>query len=158
MKYDLHSHRHALTILQEKEYLDQWKEFIKVLDSISDKDIIKQYPKSSNSMSISAAINDLIKIRLMAKGWNEESPIFNDARYKDGSDKKRWRLDFAKGDISVEVAFNHGEAIAWNLLKPTMASELNHVEKAIQTKIGIIIFANEDMTKEGAFDGAVCSY
>ena len=30
---------------------------------------------------------------------------------------RRWRLDFAKESISLEVAFNHGEAIAWNLLK-----------------------------------------
>ena len=43
--------------------------------------------------------------------------------------EKAWRLDFAKGTISVEVAFNHGEATAWNFMKPTLASEVNHVEK-----------------------------
>ena len=55
------------------------------------------------------------------------------------SSDKTLRLDFAKNDISIEVGFNHGEAIAWNFIKPTLAGELNHVEKAIQTKICIII-------------------
>ncbi|MBU0536465.1 MAG: hypothetical protein KKE20_05840, partial [Nanoarchaeota archaeon] len=69
-----------------------------------------------------------------------------------------WRLDFAKEDISVEVSFNHGEALAWNLTKPILASELNHVRKAIQTKIGVIILVTDEMKAAGAFDGAVGSY
>ena len=43
-------------------------------------------------------------------------------------------------------------------MKPVIASELNHVKKAIQTKIGVIIFATDNMKKNGAFDGAVGSY
>jgi hypothetical protein len=62
--------------------------------------------------------------------------------------------------IAVEVAFNHGEAIAWNLLKPVMAAELNHVEKEtnIGAGIGVVICATEALKKAGAFDGAVGSY
>lgn len=78
------------------------------------------------------------------KKWNPQSPIFGDSRFED----KRWTLDFSKpgqivgkGGFSVEVAFNHGEATAWNLLKPVLASELNHVTKAIQTEIGIVALA-----------------
>jgi len=68
-------------------------------------------------------------------------------------------LDFAKDNaISIEVAFNHGEAIAWNLLKPVLASELNHVKKALQTKVGVIIVATDDMKEAGGFDSAVGSY
>ena len=37
--------------------------------------------------------------------------------FKSGSYKHPWRLDFTKGKFSVEVAFNHGEATAWNLMK-----------------------------------------
>lgn len=68
------------------------------------------------------------------------------------------RLDFAKNDISIEVGFNHGEAIAWNFIKPTLAGELNHVEKAIQTKICIIITATQDLKVAGGFDGVVGTY
>ena len=63
-----------------------------------------------------------------------------------------------KEKISVEVAFNHGEAIAWNLIKPVLASELNHVAKDIQTSAGIIICATNGMKKAGNFDSAVGSY
>ena len=65
---------------------------------------------------------------------------------------------FTRELISVEVSFNHGEAIAWNLVKPVIASEVNHVEKAIETKIGVIICATQDMKTSCGFDGAVGHY
>ena len=56
------------------------------------------------------------------------------------------------------MAFNHGEAIAHNIIKPVLASELNHVQKNIQTKLGVIITANDDMKRKGGFDGAVGTF
>jgi len=105
-------------------------------------------------MSLSKAINYLLKERFIALGWTEESKIFQDPSYKANT----WRLDFAKDDISIEVAFNNGGSIAWNLIKPVLASELNHVNKAIQTKIGIIITATEALKRLGGFDGAIGAY
>lgn len=67
-------------------------------------------------------------------------------------------MDFAKKDISIEVGFNHSSVIAWNLTKPVLASELNHVQKAIQTKIGVIITATEELKQKGGFDGAIGTY
>jgi hypothetical protein len=96
----------------------------------------------------------LLRDEFKAFGWHEESPIFQDTEYQGDT----WRLDFAKENISIEVAFNHGGVIAWNLLKPVLASELNHVEKAIQTKVGVIICATNDMKVAGGFDNAVGSY
>jgi hypothetical protein len=43
-------------------------------------------------------------------------------------------------------------------LKPVLSSELNHVEKAIQTRAGIVITATDKMKKAGGFDGSVGSY
>lgn len=42
-------------------------------------------------------------------------------------------MDFAKDNIAIEVAFNHGGNVSWNLIKSVLSSELNYVEKAIQT-------------------------
>ena len=53
---------------------------------------------------------------------------------------------------------DHGEAIAWNLLKPILASEYNHVKKGLQTRFGIIICATQAMKDAGGFDGAVGSF
>ena len=87
---------------------------------------------------------------------NRQSFIFADPDYSDN--KGTWRLDFAKEDVAIEVAFNHGGNVSWNLIKPVLSSELNHVQKAIQTKVGIIIAATDEMKKAGGFDGAVGSY
>jgi hypothetical protein len=162
MNYKLYSHRYGLEILQnEDEFKNDWYDIIEIIEGISDEDIINHYEThGANRMSISTSINNILKERFIEKGWFSESAIFSqnamntESEYKD----KRWRLDFAKENISIEVAFNHGEAIAWNLTKPVLASELNHVEKAIQTKAGVIITATEAMKKAGAFDGSVGSY
>ena len=151
MRFTTYSHRHAGTLFAcEEPYLTLWHEVSSALDGISDDDLIQLYEtKYANSMSISAAINELIRDRLIPQGWSTESPIFADPKYNARSET-RWRLDFAKDEVSIEVAFNHGEASAWNLLKPVLASELNHVKKAIQTSAGILICATEAMKKAGS--------
>lgn len=160
MKYKIHSFRHAKVILNEKEFKKQFDEFISVIKNITDQDIIEKHNSygidedSKTPKSISKAINDLLKERFTKCYWNSESGIFQDTQYTGDT----WRLDFAKEDISVEVAFNHSTVIAWNLIKPVLASELNHVQKAIQTKIGIIITATNEMKKEGGFDGAIGTF
>ncbi len=161
MKYVKTSHRYADILFQlddNMKYL--WEQVKQVLDNISDQDLIAEHNsilyRQPETKSISKAINSLIKERLEAKGWHSESPIFADEAYN-GTDGT-WRLDFAKQDIAIEVAFNHGGNVSWNLIKPVLSSELNHVEKAIQTKAGILITATDEMKKAGGFDGAVGSY
>lgn len=159
MDYIAHSHRHGLTLFNAEEpFATLWTEVVTAIESISDDELASAFTESPRlSKSLSAVINELLKQRLVAQGWADESPIFADAEYLSG-DKGRFRLDFAKDVVSIEVAFNHGEAAAWNLLKPVLAGELNHVRKAIQTQAGIIITATEDMKMAGGFDGAVGTY
>lgn len=174
MEYIIEEHRHALTVVQQEEYFQLYKEFIEVLRGITDEDIISEFnerrqheidrfleegrdPRTNGTKSISRSINAIIKQRLESKGWNSESPIFAEPAYSGGR-SSRWRLDFAKDKFSIEIAFNHGEAIAHNIMKPVLASELNHVEKAIQTAVGIVVFATDSMKDAGNFDNAVGSF
>ena len=99
---------------------------------------------------ITETINCLLDERLCLAGWTIQSNTFTDPTYITGRWNSNWRLDFAKNDISIEVAFNHGEAVAWKLIKPVLACELNHVEKSIQTRAGIIICATDEMKPAGA--------
>ncbi len=155
MRFLKHSFRHASVILREAAFVQESQELLAVLSAISDDEIIEQHKVYGGAQkSLSRAINDKIKEYLVNHGWSAESPIFQDTQYS--GDK--WRLDFAKGLISVEVAFNHGEATAWNLLKPVLASELNHIQKAIQTQAGVIICCTEALKREGGFDSAVGTY
>jgi len=131
---------------------------VTAIESISESEIAERFVASSRvSKSLSAVINVLLHERLTSAGWAAESPIFAQAEYLAG-DKGRFRLDFAKDVVSIEVAFNHGEAAAWNLLKPVLAGELNHIKKAIDTQAGIIITATEEMKVAGGFDSAVGTY
>lgn len=156
MNYKTHSFRHGEIILNnEPSYKKVWNELLKAIKSISDDEIIEHHENNSRkAKSISESINSILKSKLVALGWNEESYIFQDDEYSGN----RWRLDFAKDSISVEVAFNHGEAIAWNLIKPVLAGELNHVQKEINTEIGVIICATKNLKDKGGFDGAVGEY
>ena len=155
MKFDTKSHRFGRAIASEPGFRSDWLELLKVIESVSDEDIVEEHSiNTPKQKSISRAINNLLKHRLEQKGWKPESAIFNDPEYH----QARWRLDFAKNNISVEVAFNHGEAIAWNLLKPVLASELNHVRKDVQTRLGVVIMASEDMKRVGGFDSAVGTF
>lgn len=165
MKYIKHSHRYADIIFQIDEDLrDQYRSVLKVLDGITDQDIITEFLESNrDAKSISEAINNLIRGRMVDERWQPESYIFADPAYRKSSKRQKekglWRLDFAKENgISVEVAFNHRSDCSWNLIKPVLASELNHVEKAIQTKAGIIICATDEMKAAGGFDSAVGTF
>lgn len=161
MRYITHDHRHAENLFKtDISFIPLYNEVVEVITSISDKDLIHNYQMNEreNKKSLSETINKLIQEKLVANGWKAESAIFSDPLYANGKDKKRWRVDFAKKEITIEVAFNHGEAIAWNLIKPVLASELNHVTKEIQSSAGIIICATDNMKKAGNFDGAIGTY
>ncbi|EJS52237.1 hypothetical protein ICG_04183 [Bacillus cereus BAG1X1-3] len=157
MEFIIHSHRHGVNHLQtDPEFINTWLEIQQVLTNITDDMILELHQTKyiGSNKSLSKAINQLIKEQLCAIGWSSESYIFKDNKYKN----KAWRLDFAKDSISVEVGFNHSGTIAWNLMKPVIAGELNHVEKAVQTKIGIIISATNELRDFGGFDSAIGTY
>ena len=160
MKYKLHSFRNAEVILNQPEFINQYQELRDIIDSISDDELISSHnsygliDRERTPKSISVSINKILKDRFAGLGWSLESGIFQDNNYQG----ETWRLDFAKKDISIEVGFNHSSVIAWNLIKPVLASELNHVEKRIQTQIGVIITATEELQVKGGFDPAIGVY
>lgn len=174
MKYRVFSHRHAKQVLENTpEYRLLYQEVRESIENVTDSRLITHFKDNYETpgkakKSISESINNLISVELVAAGWRPEARIFRDADFGDG----KWRLDFAKNTsipesdsrpygeltetgLSIEVAFNHSGSIAWNLLKPVLASELNHVEKDIQTSVGIVIAATRDLQIAGGFDGAI---
>ena len=159
MRYRVFGHRHADFLFPNlAEFQDEWNSIEAALASITDDEIVYEFESEKReAKSISQAVNRLIKRELVARGWAAESYIFADDDYGKQA-KGTWRLDFAKNKLSVEVAFNHRSDISWNLIKPTLASELNHVEKRIQTDGGIIVTATEDLKAAGGYDNACGTY
>lgn len=184
MEFKLHSHRNALEIVNSTPELTVlWNELTWAIESISDDRLLDDYQarvlaksklNDSPPKSLSYSINDLLDFELVREGWQRQTALFSEKPYT-SKNEKRWRLDFSKSvklsedsarriqtskeqtGFAVEVAFNHGEAIAWNLLKPVMASELNHVAKAVDIGegLGVLISASSELKKKGGFDSAV---
>lgn len=162
MEVTYYYHRNSnLLINHDADFIKDFNEVRHVLDKISDKDLkrtfVEEKNKKASTKSLASSINRLLKERLTELEWHEEVGLFKEPPYST-ENKSRWRLDFAKNNISIEVAFNHQEATAHNILKPVLASELNHVKKEIQTKLGIVIVATKDLKRKGNFDGAVGTF
>ncbi len=158
MKFITHSYKHADIVLANEKHKKDFDEIIEVISNITDDELKSRHLLQKNNgikRSLAPTINALLKEKLVAKGWNPESSIFQGEEY--GTDKV-WRLDFARDSVSIEVAFNHGEAIAWNLLKPVLASEVNNVQKAIKTEVGVLITTTKNLKVAGCFDNAVGEY
>lgn len=173
-----HSHRFARQITDQTPPLAELVgELMRAIESISDEDILRAHSSFfKEAKSISKSINHLLRERLVAMGWTKESKIFKGEQFQR---ENTWALDFSKSiiqmvspsedsdyvipspiGVAVEVAFNHGEAAAWNILKPVLAAELNHVEKEthIGEGIGVLIVVSAEMEDKGGFDGAVGNY
>ena len=183
MQHIEYEHRNALTLLEtDPIYRPLWNDVLNVINGISDDDIIERYlyrvnmaqrQGTSIPKSISDDVNHLISERMPAERWAQQVPIFNDCDIfgepyqPTRTNDTRWTIDFSSYPvernhqsfgIALEVAFNHGEAIAWNLIKPVLASELNNVQKAIQTSLGMVICATDSMKSHGNYDNACGSY
>jgi hypothetical protein len=166
MDFITHNHRFALDIVESNQELKLlWEEICGAITSITDERLKVEFSKSNAKMSLSDAINKLLDEELVKRNWTPQSAIFQGEEYSD----KKWRLDFSKrinnpsagiSGMSIEVAFNHGEAIAWNLMKPVLAAEQNQVElqTEIGSGIGIYICATDELKSAGGFDGAVGEY
>ena len=159
MDFTIHPHRHSDLIFAGIDELKaEWLEICDAIASVDEESIILEFESEPRAAkSISQAINRLIKRELVARGWNQEVYIFADREYAQQA-RGVWRMDFAKEHLCVEVAFNHRSDISWNLLKPTLASELNHVRKAMQADGGVIISATQEMKDAGGFDSAVGTF
>jgi hypothetical protein len=166
MDFVTFNHRFALDIVESNYELKLlWVEVQDAIHSITDERLKAEFLKSSTKMSLSDSINRLIDEELVARNWTPQSAIFQGTDYSE----KKWRLDFSKrinnpeagiSGVALEVAFNHGEAIAWNLMKPVLAAELNQIElqTEIGSGIGIYICATDELKSAGGFDGAVGEY
>ena len=146
---------------------DVYKEFESILnaiDNINEQTLISKYQEQQETRpdlkGLSVVLNAMIKTELQKENWTAESFVFKDKEYQIKGQKGRpsaWQLDHVKNKISLEVSFNHTQHIATNLIKPTIASEENHVEKAINTEMAAIVCLSNNLKSVGNFDNAVAS-
>ena len=174
MRYTTFSYRDAdKTIKRHPSLGFEYQEIIDVIKNISDASLIKEFYKVMNenprSKSLSIPINNLIRNGLIKKSWKSEVGIRKSGEIEEQGfsihiHESKWRIDFAKKNIALEVAFNHNEATAHNLIKPTLAGQFDHqnstsiFDQDIKTKIGVIITVTNSLKKAGCFDGAIGTF
>jgi hypothetical protein len=163
MQFNEHSHNQGLAAVANNPHLNLLYKDLKEAVSRLDEDSIVDYFQSSKrrAKSISEAINVLLDKELIDRGWSRQVKIFKGADYEN----KTWTLDFAKKSqeidghafgIPVEVVFNHGEAIAWNLIKLSLATENNvRTELDFDEAVSVYICATSALKDLGGFDGAI---
>ena len=165
MKIRVEYHRGAGSIVNEPNLKQDYDEILSALDDILENELLdyflkqKQEEKAAGKKnyrkSISDALNFFIRENLENQGWQKEPKIFKNPDYEASA----WRLDFAKNDICVEVAFNHREAVPHNMLKAVLSTEGNDMlEKEYISQIGVIITATKELKKTGNFDSSAGTF
>jgi len=165
MKIRIEHHRGAGSIVNEPNLKPDYEEILTALDEIEEKQLLEYFLKQKREeeaagkknyrKSISDALNFFIRENLEKQGWQKEPKIFKNPNYEASA----WRLDFAKNDICIEVAFNHREAVPHNMLKAVLSTEGNDMlEKEYISQIGVIITATKELKKSGNFDNAAGTF
>jgi hypothetical protein len=176
MDYELYSHRNAQEIAESVYFRKDWEVFQEAISSVSDQDLKtvfkalgarREGKRKEGHKSLSHAINEVLRKKLGALGWDLEPLLF--PKDKSNLGPGGWKLDFVKRRTSkralqnsctfaVEVAFNHSEAAAWVLTKLALACERSTMPKDIDAVIGILVVMQSDLKKAGNFDGSCCTF
>src|SRR5690606_33661819 len=159
MNYKIESFKYAEDICRGNESLNKvLKELKEILLGISEKDIMKKFNEiGKNSKSISKTINALLNESLISNGWEREVQIFSENRHGFAT-RKRWSMDYYKNSVQLEVAFNHEENTAWNVMKIPLSVVSNIYKHNKEVSIGIIITITNQMRQHGGFDGSVGTF
>ncbi len=166
MRYIIEDFNEGIAAISNSPELSSlWDELIGTITSIEDSELIDYFNTSKRkAKSVSEAINHVLDSKLTRAGWTPQSKIFKGSEFVG----KTWTLDFSKSllavdgkkfGIPIEVVFNHGEAIAWNLIKLSLATE-NNVRKQLDfdKAVGVYVCATKGLKDRGGFDGAIGEY
>lgn len=159
MKFKIYSFNNAYEILSHiNEFNYAFEHLQKIIDSVTDDDIVNKFEEiGKNSKSLSNTIYSLMEEKLIKQEWEKELHIFHDFD-ENQSRGKRWTIDFYKKNIQLEIAFNHEESAAWNIMKFQISSQPNIYKHRQEVKIGVLILATNQFKKIGGFDNSIGSF
>ena len=148
--------RHAHEILENR---DSWGELTHAVRSIARDDIIRVH----SSFGVAGrrvpaggqmAINQLFREHLLPLGWIPEPRLFPPVL----TELRKWKMDFLKARIGVEVSFNHAEAVPWTFTRLNIAGESEKVVDEHRIDVGVAFFATESLKAWAKMDSAVGTF
>jgi len=159
VEYLFEDFRNARAILQTR---DAWAEFDITIRGIVAADILEVQRELADARRIKGqrahaggqtAINELIDRRIgMLGGWTRQPHLFR------GAELEKWKMDFLKDRIGVEVSFNHAEAIPWQFTRLNIAGESTRVRDEHRIDVGIVVCASPRLKQWARMDSAVGSF
>jgi len=158
MKFNHHDFRHASEILSHRA---EWLELKDKIASIEMSDVLaaQEYEASRRKKApagAQTAVNRVFDDALTSVDWTPQPRLF--AESQEGEDLRRWKMDFIKSKIGVEVSFNHAEAIAWTFVRLNLAGESTLIKTESIVDVGVAIFATKEFKRWGRMDSAVGTF
>jgi len=154
--FSTHDFRHAREILENR---DSWGELALAARSITQEDVLRVHGAFETEGKRSPAggqtsINRLFRERLAPSGWIEEPRLFP----ANQEALRKWKMDFIKARIGVEVSFNHAEAVPWTFTRLNIAGESDRVIPEHRIDVGVAFFATETLKRWARMDSAVGTF
>jgi hypothetical protein len=148
--------RHAKEIL---EWRPAWDELHTVALAIEREEILAEQQRLADGdrrtpAGGQTALNSVFRTRLQPLGWNPEPQLF--AATEQGL--RKWKMDFIKQGIGVEVSFNHAEAIPWTFTRLNIAGESERVVENSRIDVGVAFFAMDSLKAWSKMDSAVGTF
>lgn len=158
MDYLYHDFRNALAILRSKE---SFGELEAALHSLTSADVLERQGAAAKARASRGArapaggqraVNETIRAKLTLAGWEAEPHLFSDPALE------KWKMDFRKDGIGVEVSFNHAEAIPWQFTRLNIAGESGRVIPENQIDVGVVVCAAPSLKRWAKMDSAVGTF
>jgi hypothetical protein len=153
MEYELEDFRHAAALLRENP---AWLGVRAAIESIDRQVVIeKQRELAAHGRAPrggQTAINTLFEELLPSPPWEHQPRLF------DAPELRKWKMDFLRASVGVEVSFNHAEAIPWQFTRLNIAGESERVIEGSRIHVGVVITATDSLKTWSRMDSAVGTF
>lgn len=153
MEYAAEDFRHAAALLKDNP---AWLDIREAIESLDAAAIVRKQrgiaargraPRGGQS-----AINALFEELLPEPRWTQQPRLFDDPMLR------KWKMDFLRANVGVEVSFNHAEAIPWQFTRLNIAGESERVIEGSRIHVGVVITATESLKSWAKMDSAVGTF
>jgi len=159
MDYVYMDFRNALTILQSRV---AWSDLESAIHSLTPTAILDRHkrmvdaraadgkgPPAGGQTAVNATFDELLP---EVNGWTHQPRLFR------SRELEKWKMDFLRQGIGIEVSFNHAEAIPWQFTRLNVAGESERVLPAAQIDVGVVICATRSFKTWARMDSSVGTF
>jgi hypothetical protein len=153
MDYVVEDFRHAAALLRDHT---AWLDIRSAIEAI---DRLMIIDRQSQLVSIGRAprggqtvLNTLFEDLLPEPVWAHQPRLFA------SPELRKWKMDFLRANVGVEVSFNHAEAIPWQFTRLNIAGESERVIESSRIHVGVVITAMESLKSWSRMDSAVGTF